>query len=156
VARVLSLIMILHSKPLAARIFMDGRPSLQGRVLYIRTRLQNVRLQRLAPLSDAASMPAIGPSRCRLGETLARIMAHKRPSTTLRGSRMENSITSNLPKNAQALADKAADKAQGGIRDAQQAAKDAGSTLSSKVEELRSDTGSALTKAVDRVQSMGK
>jgi ElaB/YqjD/DUF883 family membrane-anchored ribosome-binding protein len=69
---------------------------------------------------------------------------------------MENSITSNLPKNAQALADKAADKAQGGIRDAQQAAKDAGSTLSSKVEELRSDTGSALTKAVDRVQSMGK
>lgn len=65
---------------------------------------------------------------------------------------MENSITSNLSKNSQALADKAADKAQGGIRDAQQAAKEAGSSLSSKVEELRSDT----TKAIDRAQSMGK
>ena len=69
---------------------------------------------------------------------------------------MESSITSNLPKNSQALADKAADKVQGGIRDAQHAAKDAGATLSSKVEELRSDTGSTLTKAVERAQSIGR
>src|ERR1700733_10121348 len=69
---------------------------------------------------------------------------------------MENSLTGNLSKHGQALADKAADKAQGGIRDAQQAAKEAGSSLSHKVEELRSDAGSAVTKAVDRVQSMGK
>jgi ElaB/YqjD/DUF883 family membrane-anchored ribosome-binding protein len=69
---------------------------------------------------------------------------------------MESSITGNLQKNSQMHADKAADKVQGGIRDAQQAAKEAGSTLSNKVEELRSDVGSALTKTVDRVQTMGK
>jgi ElaB/YqjD/DUF883 family membrane-anchored ribosome-binding protein len=69
---------------------------------------------------------------------------------------MESSITSNLPKNGQTLADKAADKVQGGIRDAQHAAKDAGSALSNKVEELRGDTGSVLANAVDRVQSLGK
>jgi ElaB/YqjD/DUF883 family membrane-anchored ribosome-binding protein len=69
---------------------------------------------------------------------------------------MENSITGNLSKNSQALADKAADKVQGGIRDAQHAAKDTGSALSGKVEELRSDVGSTLTKAADRVQSIGK
>jgi ElaB/YqjD/DUF883 family membrane-anchored ribosome-binding protein len=69
---------------------------------------------------------------------------------------MESSITNNLSKTSQALVDKAADRAQGGIRDAQQAAKDAGSALSGKVEEYRSDAGSALTKAVDRVQSIGK
>ncbi len=43
---------------------------------------------------------------------------------------MESSITSNLPKNRQALADKAA--------------------------ELSSSAGSALTKAVGRVQSIGR
>jgi ElaB/YqjD/DUF883 family membrane-anchored ribosome-binding protein len=69
---------------------------------------------------------------------------------------MESSIASNLPKNGQTLADKAADKVQGGIRDAQHAAKDAGSTLSNKVEELRGDTGSVLANAVDRIQSLGK
>jgi hypothetical protein len=69
---------------------------------------------------------------------------------------MGHSITSNLSKNSQTLADKAADKVQGGIRDAQQAAMGAGSALSDKVEELRSDAGTAVAKAVDQVQSMGK
>jgi ElaB/YqjD/DUF883 family membrane-anchored ribosome-binding protein len=69
---------------------------------------------------------------------------------------MENSVTGNLPKNAQTVADKAADKVQGGIRDAQHAAKEAGAALSTKVEELRSDAGSTLTKAVDRAQSIGR
>jgi ElaB/YqjD/DUF883 family membrane-anchored ribosome-binding protein len=69
---------------------------------------------------------------------------------------MESSITNNLPKNSQALADKSADKAQGGSRDALHAAKEAGATLLSKADELRSDTGSALTKAVGRAQSMGR
>jgi ElaB/YqjD/DUF883 family membrane-anchored ribosome-binding protein len=69
---------------------------------------------------------------------------------------MESSITNNLPKNSQALADKAIDKAQGGSRDPQHAAKEAGSTLLNKADELRSDAGSALTKAVGRAQSMGR
>ena len=38
---------------------------------------------------------------------------------------MDSSTTGSLSKNGQTLADQAADKAQGGIRDAQQAAKDA-------------------------------
>jgi ElaB/YqjD/DUF883 family membrane-anchored ribosome-binding protein len=69
---------------------------------------------------------------------------------------MDNSITGNLSKNGQTLADQAADKVQGGIRDAQQAAKDAGANLSGKVEELRSDAGSALSKTVARAQAIGR
>lgn len=69
---------------------------------------------------------------------------------------MENSITGNLPKNGQTVVDKAADKAQGGIRDAQQAAKEAGAGLSSKVEALRSDADTVLAKTVNRAQSMGR
>lgn len=69
---------------------------------------------------------------------------------------MENSMTSDIVKNGQTLAGKAADKVQGGIRDAQNAAKDAGTTLSNKVDDLRSDAAPALTKLVGRAQSMGK
>jgi ElaB/YqjD/DUF883 family membrane-anchored ribosome-binding protein len=69
---------------------------------------------------------------------------------------MENSLTNNLPKHGQTLADKAADKVQGGLRDAQLAAKEAGASLSTKVEEIRGDTGPALTKAISRAQSMGR
>jgi ElaB/YqjD/DUF883 family membrane-anchored ribosome-binding protein len=50
---------------------------------------------------------------------------------------MENSVTANAVKHGQTLADRAADKVQGGIRDAQHAAKDAGGI-------------------VDRVQSMSR
>jgi ElaB/YqjD/DUF883 family membrane-anchored ribosome-binding protein len=141
---------ILHSKLLgAARFFANP-------ILYMHTDPRNFRLQRSAPLSDAASIPAVGPSHSPLGETLARIIARSRMSTTSRGILMESSITNNLSKTSQALVDKAADRAQGGIRDAQQAAKDAGSALSGRFEEYRRDAGSALTKAVDRVQSIGK
>jgi ElaB/YqjD/DUF883 family membrane-anchored ribosome-binding protein len=69
---------------------------------------------------------------------------------------MESSVTNNLGKTGQALADKAADKVQSGIRSAQDTAKDAGGVLSNKVEDLRGEAGSALGKAADRVQSMGK
>jgi ElaB/YqjD/DUF883 family membrane-anchored ribosome-binding protein len=61
-----------------------------------------------------------------------------------------------MTKNGQTLADKAAEKVQGGIRDAQQAAKDAALGLSSKVEDLRNDAGAALTKTVGRAQAMGR
>jgi ElaB/YqjD/DUF883 family membrane-anchored ribosome-binding protein len=65
---------------------------------------------------------------------------------------MESSITGNLPKNGQALADRAAGKVQDGIRDAQQTAKDAGNALSNKVDDLRSEAGPTLTKVVSRAQ----
>ena len=51
---------------------------------------------------------------------------------------MEDSISSDLVKNGQALADKAADKVQGSIRDAKQAA------------------GPAVDNAINRVRSMGR
>jgi ElaB/YqjD/DUF883 family membrane-anchored ribosome-binding protein len=69
---------------------------------------------------------------------------------------MENSTTSGSVKNGQTLADKAADKAQSGIRDAQHAAKEAGTTLSNKVDDLRSDAAPALAQVVGRAQSMGR
>jgi ElaB/YqjD/DUF883 family membrane-anchored ribosome-binding protein len=69
---------------------------------------------------------------------------------------MESSTTGNLPKNGHTLADKAAEKVQDGIRDAQQAAKEAGSNLSDRVEALRSEAGSALTKTFARAQSIGR
>jgi ElaB/YqjD/DUF883 family membrane-anchored ribosome-binding protein len=69
---------------------------------------------------------------------------------------MENSITHDLAKDGQKIADKAAHKVQGGIRDAQQAATEAGNTLSNKVEDLRSDAGPAIQRVVGRVQSMSR
>jgi ElaB/YqjD/DUF883 family membrane-anchored ribosome-binding protein len=69
---------------------------------------------------------------------------------------MEGSITGNLPKNGQTIADRAAGKVQDGIRDAQQTAKDAGNAVSNKVEDLRSQAGPTLAKAVGRAQSIGR
>jgi ElaB/YqjD/DUF883 family membrane-anchored ribosome-binding protein len=70
---------------------------------------------------------------------------------------MESSITGNLPKNGQTIADRAAGKVQDGIRDAQQTAKDAGNALSNKVvDDLRSEAGPTLTKVVGRAQAMGR
>ncbi len=68
---------------------------------------------------------------------------------------MESSV-SRIEKTGSALADKAADKVQSGIRSAQDTAIDAGNALSSKVDDLRSEAGSTLTKAAGRAQSMGK
>jgi len=50
---------------------------------------------------------------------------------------MESSITANLSKNSQALADKAADKVQGGIRDAQHAAKEAAAAVTDAAQRTR-------------------
>src|ERR1700688_2935755 len=69
---------------------------------------------------------------------------------------MESSTTSGFVKSGQTLADKAADKVKGGIRDAQHAAKEAGTAVSDKVDDLRNDAAPALTKLVGRAQSMGR
>jgi ElaB/YqjD/DUF883 family membrane-anchored ribosome-binding protein len=69
---------------------------------------------------------------------------------------MENSIINDLQKNGQALADKAADKVQGGIRDAKHAAKEAGAAVSNKVDELRHDAGPTVARAFDRVRSVSR
>src|ERR1700676_1851103 len=69
---------------------------------------------------------------------------------------MESSTTSGFVKNGQTLADKAADKVQGGIRDAQHAAKEAGTAVSDKVNDLRNDAPPAVTKPVGGAQSRGK
>jgi ElaB/YqjD/DUF883 family membrane-anchored ribosome-binding protein len=69
---------------------------------------------------------------------------------------MENSNINDLQRNGQSLADKAADKVQGGIRDATQAGKEAGAALSNTVDELRQDAAPALNKALDRARSMGR
>jgi ElaB/YqjD/DUF883 family membrane-anchored ribosome-binding protein len=59
-----------------------------------------------------------------------------------------------LANKGQAFVDKAADKLQGGIRDAKQGANSAASAASSKVESLRSATGPALGRASDQAQDM--
>jgi ElaB/YqjD/DUF883 family membrane-anchored ribosome-binding protein len=61
---------------------------------------------------------------------------------------MDNS-TKTLAKQGQSLADAATDKVQGGIREA-------GATLSSKVDEIRSDAAPGLRQTAARVQAMGK
>jgi ElaB/YqjD/DUF883 family membrane-anchored ribosome-binding protein len=67
-----------------------------------------------------------------------------------------DSVTGNFVKGGQSLADKTADRVQSGIRDAQHAAKDAGTALSAKVDDLRGDAGPALKKATHRAQYLGK
>jgi ElaB/YqjD/DUF883 family membrane-anchored ribosome-binding protein len=69
---------------------------------------------------------------------------------------MENSTTSNFAKTGQGLADKAADKAQSGIQGAQDTVKDVGNALSGKIEDVRSEAGTAVNRGSKRVQSMGK
>jgi ElaB/YqjD/DUF883 family membrane-anchored ribosome-binding protein len=69
---------------------------------------------------------------------------------------MENSVTSSFAKTGQALADKAADKAHSGLRVAQDTAKDAGELLSSTLQDVRSEAGSAVSRGSRQAQSMGK
>ncbi len=69
---------------------------------------------------------------------------------------MENSPTGSFAKTGQALADKAADKAQSGIRRAQETAKDAGNVLSSTIEDVRSEAGTAIHRSSQRLQSASK
>ncbi len=54
----------------------------------------------------------------------------------------------------QALADKAADNFQGGIRDAKQGVNSAAASASNKVESVRSGVGPALDKASERAQGL--
>ncbi|MGA2398090.1 MAG: hypothetical protein ABSG30_08535 [Steroidobacteraceae bacterium] len=61
---------------------------------------------------------------------------------------MENSVKT-LGKQGQALADTATDKVQGGIREA-------GATLSNKVDEIRDDAAPGFRQAAARAQAMGK
>ena len=70
---------------------------------------------------------------------------------------MDTTVTSNqFDKQGQSAADKAADKIQGGIRDAQRTVSQAGDQLSNKVEDLRHDAVPALKNAVDQTQSFVK
>jgi ElaB/YqjD/DUF883 family membrane-anchored ribosome-binding protein len=62
----------------------------------------------------------------------------------------------NFAKQGQAFADSAADKVQGGIRQAQRTANEAGSALSDKIDDLRSDAGPLVRKAANRASSFGK
>jgi ElaB/YqjD/DUF883 family membrane-anchored ribosome-binding protein len=67
---------------------------------------------------------------------------------------MESTIASNFPKTSQALAEKAADKAQAGIRSAQESVRDAGNALSAKVTEVRDDAVPVIRKAADQARNM--
>jgi ElaB/YqjD/DUF883 family membrane-anchored ribosome-binding protein len=69
---------------------------------------------------------------------------------------MENSVTSGFAKAGQSLTDKATDKAQSGVRAAHDTARDAGNVLSSKLEDVRSEAGTAVRSGARRIQSMGK
>jgi ElaB/YqjD/DUF883 family membrane-anchored ribosome-binding protein len=66
---------------------------------------------------------------------------------------MESSTAGNFAKTSQALADKASDKAQAGIRSAQQSAKDAGDSLASKVSEVHDKAVPVIRNAGSRAQS---
>jgi ElaB/YqjD/DUF883 family membrane-anchored ribosome-binding protein len=66
---------------------------------------------------------------------------------------MESTIASNFPKTSQALAEKAADKAQAGIRNAQESVRDAGNALSAKVTDVRDEAMPVIRKAAGRAQS---
>jgi ElaB/YqjD/DUF883 family membrane-anchored ribosome-binding protein len=69
---------------------------------------------------------------------------------------MENSLGGSFAKTGQALADKAADKAQSGIRAAQDATKDAGNILSAKLEDVRSEAGTVVSRSSRRARAAGK
>jgi ElaB/YqjD/DUF883 family membrane-anchored ribosome-binding protein len=66
---------------------------------------------------------------------------------------MENSVTSGFAKTGQALADKAADKVQTGVRVAQDTAKDAGSALS-RVQSMGKQGLDAITGAVGQARDV--
>jgi ElaB/YqjD/DUF883 family membrane-anchored ribosome-binding protein len=72
------------------------------------------------------------------------------------GIHMENSVAGSFAKTAQALADKAADKAQSGLSNAQDTVKHGGDLLSSKIEDVRSEAGTVINRGSKRVQSASK
>jgi hypothetical protein len=66
---------------------------------------------------------------------------------------METTIADSFAKTAKALADKAANKAQAGIRGAQESVKVGGNALSSKVGDIHDNAVPALVEAAGRAQS---
>jgi ElaB/YqjD/DUF883 family membrane-anchored ribosome-binding protein len=69
---------------------------------------------------------------------------------------MESTIPNDLLKKGRTIADEAAARVQGGIRDAQHAAEEAGNTLSNKVDDLRSDADPPIKRVVSRVKSVSR
>jgi ElaB/YqjD/DUF883 family membrane-anchored ribosome-binding protein len=69
---------------------------------------------------------------------------------------MENSTSSRFVKNGQTLADKAADKVRGGIRDAQNAAKEAGTTFSNTISDMAGQARDVASNASDSVVAYTK
>jgi ElaB/YqjD/DUF883 family membrane-anchored ribosome-binding protein len=69
---------------------------------------------------------------------------------------METTGTSNFTKQGQDMADKAAGKIQGGIRDVQRASETAGQQLSTKVESLRTEAAPMLKNVTDQVRSVAQ
>jgi ElaB/YqjD/DUF883 family membrane-anchored ribosome-binding protein len=66
---------------------------------------------------------------------------------------MESTVAGNFAKASQALADKATEKVQTGIRSAQQSAQDAGDSLSSRVTDAHDKAIPVLRKAGSHAQS---
>jgi ElaB/YqjD/DUF883 family membrane-anchored ribosome-binding protein len=66
---------------------------------------------------------------------------------------MESTVAGNFAKTSQALADKATDKVQAGIRSAQQTVQEAGDSLSSKVSDVHGKAGPVIRKTRGRAQS---
>jgi ElaB/YqjD/DUF883 family membrane-anchored ribosome-binding protein len=70
-----------------------------------------------------------------------------------KGITMETTVADSFAKTAQALADKAANKAQAGIRGAQESVKVGGNALSSKVGDIQDAAVPTIRKAAGRAQS---
>jgi ElaB/YqjD/DUF883 family membrane-anchored ribosome-binding protein len=70
-----------------------------------------------------------------------------------KGITMESSAADNFAKTSQALADKATDKVQAGIRSAQQSVQEAGESLSSKVTDSHKKAVPVIRKTSARAQS---
>lgn len=66
---------------------------------------------------------------------------------------MESSAAGSFAKTSQALADKATDKVQAGIRNAQQSAKDAGDSLAGKVNDVHDKAVPVIRNVSRRAQS---
>src|ERR1700723_1795538 len=70
-----------------------------------------------------------------------------------KGMTMESSVAGNFAKTPQALADKATDKVQAGIRSAQQSVQEAGDSLSSRATDVHDRTVPMVRKTGARAKS---
>jgi ElaB/YqjD/DUF883 family membrane-anchored ribosome-binding protein len=67
---------------------------------------------------------------------------------------MESTIATNFPKTSQALAEKAADKAQAGIRSAQESVREAGNALSGRAQAKAQQGFDAVSDVADQARDM--